>query len=631
MAISEYPNPPTSKVGVTTPAHLYEATPDGIFSVVLYDQAMQGAGAPYPRPSMMNIVPRSRWSSEYLFQVPTNIVEILQGYYVNVICRKVDYDHDSIQISVNGGKFASIRASGISLKKMWGAGTIPDAPDLMGVTFAVGPGSWRIKNIAKGDSNTVRPGFIVYNYGDRGVNPNGSLGSGTAYDQFFSYSSPAGMVFKQYGTAKPTMTATVQAKCGKWDICVNDVGGVLNGIRYIELLNYTDNNYVFNPPVARNVMIDRQFDSLGKGEIILSGADKQYCFSVSTISQADSAQASIAIYDNSGERIVLSLSAKARVVGSSSGLVSTVHNDSLIFNPTALGTTNCSKITYTNVSDSDFIITSIDIPSNTSNFNLTSNLPVLPLTLHAKDSISFTFCFTPTTINLTSTLFTFHTDCGAPVVNHLIGYGASGLLYASDITFYGVDSGQTVCEPVILKNIGLLPLVLEKDPIISDTLHFTISSNFLSNLPITLQPGVEITVNVCYKANNNYSDTAFIQWKTNIPSSLDGQMKTISKLIGTSGGLDVGIVTIHSAISEKLEAYTIGTQLHLIVPNDMPALYECDLYDLLGRKVMSWDNTSTQVRPQEMLLPLPRLGSGMYIVRLKYGTKQLSGKVLIGN
>ncbi len=46
---------------------------------------------------------------------------------------------------------------------------------------------------------------------------------------------------------------------------------------------------------------------------------------------------------------------------------------------------------------------------------------------------------------------------------------------------------------------------------------------------------------------------------------------------------------------------------------------------------MSWDNTSTQVRPQEMLLPLPRLGSGMYIVRLKYGTKQLSGKVLIGN
>ena len=78
-----YPNPVVGKLSITTPVELSETYPGGIFHVVQYDQAMQGSGSPYPRPSMISIVPRSRWSSEYTFQVPNSTFEILQGYFTH--------------------------------------------------------------------------------------------------------------------------------------------------------------------------------------------------------------------------------------------------------------------------------------------------------------------------------------------------------------------------------------------------------------------------------------------------------------------------------------------------------------------------------------------------------------------
>jgi len=102
------------------------------FLIYQIDQTNQSSKAPYPRPSMSQIIPMSRWKNSYLWLVPSNVNEQLQGYYINIIGPKDSRFDDSIFISKNGQLTIPIKSAGLSKVKVWNA--IPGHPELKGVT-----------------------------------------------------------------------------------------------------------------------------------------------------------------------------------------------------------------------------------------------------------------------------------------------------------------------------------------------------------------------------------------------------------------------------------------------------------------------------------------------------------------
>ncbi len=547
LATSLYPNPVPAKIGVTTPVDFSETLPGGKFHVMMYDQRMQGAGAPYPAPSMMSIMPISRWKTSYLWSVPANTFEILQGYFINVIMRKVDYDNNTIMIAVNGGKLASIKAAGLSTKKLWGAGTIPNHPELMGITYAIGPGAYYATN------TSLKPdaGFMIYNYGFRAIDPDRDLGDFCGDDHFFGYALPIGFVGGTGDTTK--LTVNVDTLCAKWHICAHVRGKNQPGIKQVSILDDPNGDIVRPGRQYHNVFFDPAVDPDNTRELNLPGNDSDYCVDIYVKNPLDTAYCPLYIVDNNGNSYLVELRYKAPKLQLVIAPNFPNGTDSIIYPPTGVGNEVCATLYYINNGDSakgdpNITIASADLKKGNVGFTVTKTVPGLPITLNPRnktnrknggDTLAITVCFDPkdTAVHIDSLLFA--TDCfKAPIT--LVGPGGTPLIYASDHDYGTVIVGDTKCDTVSVKNVGNLPFTLTTKYLLHNLVDFSIDPIDAAKLPVILQPGEKFIVHFCFAPKGVGPDSTTNDWGSDIKAPYTDQIKSWSYLKGV--GVKPGVI-----------------------------------------------------------------------------------------
>jgi hypothetical protein len=544
MSAGKFQSPPTERPSVTCPVDI-EATNGVKFMAMLYDQRNFANSPPFPAPSMITVIPMSRWRTSFLWYVPANKFESLQGYYVNIIAPTGDFiGLNGIRASFNGGKIQPIKQV-LSLEQQWK--NIPNHPELTGVRFKLYPGSY----YATGPNP-----FMVYNFGFRGLDPNNDLGDFDCDDYFFSYGLPVGV---KLGSGTPHIRVTVDTFCSYWNVCAHDsTFGLTNqGIKSVTLLDDPHQDLVkANPPkVYYNTHLDDSLDPGNTREIIFSGDDSDVCFKVLVDRPIDSAYAPLFIADDQGNAIIVDLHYTPPSVrltpDSGRYLLSTLNADTcnrfVFYN---IGKTIKTKDTSyvidpnpphdtlkRNIKDTilhtgkSFTFTSDKLKLSNPNYTVTSTVPPLPTTLNAGDSLVIIACFNAKDTMVQRDTIELVNDCFTQPID-LIGSGATPLIIADDHDFGAVIVDSTKCAPVGVKNVGNAPLVLTVQWLMDNYgVNFTFP-NAAALLPMTLKPGQKVTLTFCFTPHAIGVDSTVQHWGTTQVNPYLHSIKDTSKLIG---------------------------------------------------------------------------------------------------
>lgn len=530
--------PAPGKLSVTVPVAAYSN--NGVkIHLVQYDQRMQGAGAPFPAPGQMSIVPMSRWKSSYLWYVPNNTFESLQGYYINLICNRDDYNHFKIKLAFNGGKPQPIQAAGLAVKRLFATlsslGT--DYDSIMGVQFGLGPGAYYA---------TVDTGghpFIIYNYGFRAIDPNRDLGDFCGDDHFFQYALPVG--FAARGDSGK-LTITVDTLCAKWHVCVHD-GRLTNpGIKSFTLLDDPNGDFTRPGRQYHNSQFDPSLDPDDTREIDLPGNDTTVCVDVLVSNPLDSAYAPVYILDNQGNDYTIDLryrapSLKLKVVPNWRTPVDTLyHADSIIFPRQLRGADTCAVVEYYNAGkpgDADIKLVSVKLKRGDGSFAIGTVTPPLPANIKVGDTLRVTVCFNSLDEKLHVDSLLLETSCFiAPIT--LVGQGGRPLILATDKDFGSVPIGVSKCDTVTVRNVGDMPFTVT-DTFMHDHTNFSWNTGNLK-LPFILQPGQFVRISFCFTPQDTGDLSTLEDWITNMVGPGKDSLKSWSLLKGH--GIRPGVV-----------------------------------------------------------------------------------------
>ena len=485
------------------------------FSAMMYDQRNFANAPPYPAPSMMTIIPISRWKTSYMWFVPQNKFENSQAYFVNIIAPPGDFDGtNGILVSFNGGQIRPVKTV-IGNEQLFrnipnhieGSDTLP----LYGLRFKVSPGSYY--------ATSPHP-FIVYNYGFRALDPNYDLGDFDCDDYFFSYANPTGASLSSGNPGK--FGFTIDSQCTKWNICVHDLRTSNRGIRSVTLLN-DSLGIQFSPgKQSVNCHFDSSFDPNNYGEVEFPGTDSVVCFSVLVFNPIQSGYAAVLVTDNAGNKQVADLHYEPAKLSITPGIIP------INLSNISVGTDSCFSVILKNNEILPHVITAANLTQGKS-FSVSSVQPKLPFSLAPNDSIILKICFTShDTAHVFDTLL-LHADCiSIPV--QLSGSGGVGLISASDLNFGKAGIADTICRSVSIHNVGTKPFTLTKNWALKGSAAFTFSDSGL--LPFVFQPGERIKFTFCYSPSKLGNDTATIQWNTDISSPFTQSVKSYSTLTG---------------------------------------------------------------------------------------------------
>jgi len=365
-----------------------ESNPKEKFSVMMYDRRILPdhpvvtSPVVYPAPSMMTIIPIARWKTSFMWFVPDNKFEVLQGYYVNVIALDSDLTNDLILASYNGGALkpiGQVLKADTALKGFnHNTGKIPQHPELYGIRFLLKPGSY----YAIGP----RP-FIVYNYGFRGFDDSFDLGDFEGDDYFFEYAAPAGASLRSGDHTE--FAVTIDTQCGKWNVCVKDNRKNSRGIRSVTLLNDSMGIQYSPGKQSFNCKLDPAVDSSNFGEIELPGTDSSYCFSVFVNNPLQTASAAILVTDNAGNLSLTELRYNPP------NFTMTPGNSILNFGILNVGADTCMSLALKNTEQSggqSHTVANAHITGNQSSQVMISSIPPLPAILAPHDSLVMKIC-----------------------------------------------------------------------------------------------------------------------------------------------------------------------------------------------------------------------------------------------
>jgi len=522
MSAGKYQSPPAERPGVTCPVDI-EATNGVKFMAMMYDQRNFANAAPYPAPSMCTVIPISRWRTSFLWYVPANKFESLQGYYVNIIAPDGDFTGPTgIRASFNGQTIKPIKQV-LSLEQQWKG--LPNHPELTGIRFKLYPGSYYA---------TGPHPFMVYNFGFRGLDPNNDLGDLDCDDYFFSYALPVGV---KLGNGVPHIRVTVDTFCSYWNVCAHDsTFGLTNqGIKSVQLLDDPHQDIIkATPPKAYyNTRLDDSLDPFNTREIVFSGDDSDVCFKVLVNKPIDSAYAPLLIVDDQGNAVIVDLHYSPPLVK--------LTPDSGRFLLTALGKDTCNRFVFYNLGKKgakSFTFTSDKLKLNNPNFTVTSTVPPLPTTLEPGDSLVITACFNAKDTMVQRDTIDLVNDCFTEPID-LIGNGSTPIIVADDHDFGAVIVDSTKCAPVGVKNIGNAPLLLTKKWLMD---HYGVNFKFPDSLllPLILKPGQKVTLTFCYTPHAEQKDSTVQHWGTNLVSPYEHSNKDTSILVGL--GVKAGFV-----------------------------------------------------------------------------------------
>jgi hypothetical protein len=569
------------------------------------DQRMQSSSPPYPAPEEMTLIPRSHWANECNWYVPAPFTSMMTNNYISLICRSVDYQNDSIMISFNGKPAVPIKASNLLAKKLWSS--IPAGDDLIGLTMTCEQGSYYAYNLATDGSLKEHVPFMIYNYGMWGWDAKGSLGDDDGDDYYWEYAHPTAAVYRDLIADHSTLSVTTQDACGAVQVCITDTGALKHGIRYIELMNYYSHRFVnAQPPTVNASISDGTNDN--PSEIILPNAPNSFCFTVNPVNPLSEMKAHLAIYDNMGMPVFVDVqtSALALQMSTNSPLTSVVGGDTLVFATTSVGSSSCPLLSVKNIDVVAHRIDSARIINLPKVFSMDPG-SVIPAKLGKNETVSISICFVPADTGIFLSTLILKDSCGRSIPCYLTGRGISGIVSVTDTIFPTTKPNASICGSVTIKNIGTAAFTLTGLQL-SDGTNFRIDSNTSNiHLPLSLAPGAQITLDVCFEPKSEGNLSATITCLTDIPSNVASYGKNISHLSGVSS--TNGVRSASGDIS-GLHGYINGNQLIIEPVNEIPVHSRFELYDLLGRRIVEWDNISTGS------LPMPQVAAGVYIVRI---------------
>jgi len=599
---------PPEKSEITLPVEAYSTNGKKI-SLMQYDQRSQPVKNPWPAPSMMTIVPYSRWKTSYSFAAFLDVdrEKANNSIYINLIGSNLS----NIKVSHNG----SIPTSLSSLSR------VQSFSNLSSHLSNINANQYSILSGFTFDTYhlTSSDPFMIYYYGFRDFSPNNTLGNSNYANFFDEYAAPAGM---QLNTGvPPSFIVDTTSTCTGWHICIRDTGKNDPGLKAVILIDDPDGVY-WQTPGAKysNTSLDATSTDYADGELHphVHGPDS-YCFDVNFTSALSAASAPLAIVDNLGNAIILRLDRTAPAIQLTTAPPTNSRADSIVFPVKKIGEQICTTFVFKNTAPKNgtaLNLSSVLLTNNDTSYKVVSVTPSLPHALAAQDSLMVQVCYTPQDSSRHRDSLIMRSDCFSIAIS-LDAHGSTGLISASDLDFGSVTAGDTLCKNLQVKNVGSAPFTLTKSFVLSDNINFTVDS---SKLPIIIQPNGSMQISICFHPIAEGSYSGGVDWSTDLEASFAHSVKSHSVLSGSgtpkasvkelgADGFSIRPNPAHDRI-----VVSLGTGGLRVRPTELM------MFDVLGREVYHQDILSGM---SQIEIPVRGLSEGVYFVQVGSVTQRV--------
>ncbi len=604
MSVGRLAFPPPERFDVTNPVELH-STNGKRFSVMMYDQRNYVNLAPYPAPSMMTIIPLSRWAKSYAFYVPTytatNDNVNLREYFINVISY-TDGIGGGISISFNGGILKPITQV-LSLEQQFR--NIPNHGELIGARYKIFPGSYY--------ATSNRP-FIIYSFGFEGVG--GDKDSPPDGDEWYSgNANPAGALLSSGDPGK--LRTVIDSECTQWSICAFDDRTNDPGIRSVSLLDDPQGVQSYPGKQSVNCHLDPLFDIKNFGEVELDGGSANVCFNIIIDDPLSAAYAAFMITDNAGNVKVSELSY-------SPPLFTRTPNTAMInFGGVAVNSDSCISISIKNSESLSHKVVSALLVSN-NRFTISSTKPTLPATLKKNDSVIVTICYNPKDTLFSTNRLDVVIDCFSIPVG-VTANGITGIITATDLTFSATDTGMSSINTVGVTNIGRNSFTLTKNWELTGSKSFTFVDSVL--LPTILKPGQTLPLRIQYTPKIKGGDTALLTWASDIEPPYSQKIKSYSQLFGVAVTPLASVDESQAHKKFSVRPNPVSGMSIFISLDDLDAkISEVNIFDVLGREMYKQNIPLTGSSHEQIIIPIGNLHNGIYYARLIMNGKIVTEK-----
>jgi hypothetical protein len=499
-------------------SHNGSGGPSNNFNVFQFDIANHSAKAPFPRPSMMTVVPIKNWRTSYLVRGSTRSDNIIVKNYINVIGPRYSGLFDSIQVSKNGDPYVYLRNAGLAVVKVYQ--NIPNHPELMGKTYSVDTATYHL--------HASFP-FMVYNFGHRAFSVTGVL-AGTNHEKYTSFAAPSGYLGAL--PAASSLKVSYDTACAFWDLRITDtVAG--SRIRAVMLMDDPTTD-IIKPPIGEEAYISTNCSFAINGstqssrERGLTWNDSSITVTLIKDDPMQPSEAYLYVVSSSGGKIIHLENRMNYPIANISG-----GRDPIDISSTTYGLQVDSAVTFKNASTTDtYMISHVSLQSPDTNITILSTSKPMPYALKPGDSLTVRFKIRIRERGTHTNYINLMNDC--VVARQALWYSyKTGLINVGDAEFGKVAVGRSKCnDKIYVTNSGESPFVLNDSVTFSNT-RFRLSDESRKRLPLTLDPSDTAFFTVCFTPFADGADSASLTWRTDIASPYGSTFKTVSRLRGT--------------------------------------------------------------------------------------------------
>lgn len=495
--------------------------PGSNFTVFQIDITNQSAKPPFPRPSMMTIVPINNWRTSYFMHGSTRSDNIIVSNYINIITPKSGL-YDSITVSKNGGPYVKIGTAGLPVKKVYQ--TIYNHPELIGRTFLLDTATYHLR--------APFP-FMVYNFGYRAFSSTGELVFNN-FDKFTAFSAPAGHLDSIPATN--SIGFLIDTSCINYNVKLWDTTRGAK-IKAVMLLDDPTMDMIKPPSgvpayVSTNCSIVTGTAPYRTRELALDWSDSAVTVRIAKDNASLEGEAYLYVVSTSGTTILhLKNILSSDITG---GL------DPYVFKSNKYNFPIDTSTVFKNSGTSNsYVITNVTMTDADTSAIVLGTIPALPAVLAPGDSLIVMFRIFPKELTPTMNFVNIIGDnCVMGSQGFIYSY-KTGLIESSDANFGKVALGAKDCSKwVFVTNRGEIPFTLQNYTF-GFANYFSMTDESAAQLPKVLQPGDTLFFNVCYTPLGTMNDSAELFWITDIPTPYDTVYKRISTLTGIGAITDI--------------------------------------------------------------------------------------------
>jgi hypothetical protein len=618
MNTSRLASPPPEILDINGPVDIY-STNGRKFSVMQYDERSQPLKSPWPTPSMMTVIPHSRWRNSCTFSVFSNASgELGGGSAANQFMTVIADSLADIQVSVDGAKEKSL---GSAFSTAGNFTVVSNHSSVKAARYRIGPGAYYL--------HSSQP-FMVYRYGMKEIDITGiSPGANSYWDFEFEYASPAGMQLNTGAVPSFKVSVAEPSPCSGWKVCITDTGTSDPGIKAVIIVNDTAGIYYDKVGLhSLNISLDSSLGDYVDGELHPHWHSAGgYCFDVLITNPLIEASASLALIDNNGNSRLLNLHRDPSSLFFNTSPVRSLRPDSIYIPPQKIGTKLCTTFVFKNTGKAKSIpvsFVSARFSHEDPAYSIGAITPPIPCVINPNDSLTLEICYAAKDSLRHRDSLIVSSDC----IFELVAFDArsvTGLIEASNTDFGPIIEGTDACKSITISNSGSASFALKKSFAISDTVNFSLDPQSIALLPAVMLPSKGLGMKICYHPKEPTDsvryDTARIDWNTDLEPEFAATHKSYSVVTGSVYKKPQESVS-GIAINKTLEVHPNPVSGNSVMVTFSPVEIRSvlSIFDILGREVYRKELSSGVANLE---IPLQNFPKGIYYVRLNsnYGVQ----------